>query len=101
MARVGPKQLDQPAAASDGQHARPVLIREHVLDHEHVDVDQGGLEYAQAQDGRFLLVTAVGGDVAALDDCSPPTAALLTRLRERTELCARSQLQESMRPAGS
>ncbi|BFU46671.1 hypothetical protein KRMM14A1004_49080 [Krasilnikovia sp. MM14-A1004] len=61
-----PEQRRQATPVSVGQLRGPFLVGEDVLDHEGVDVHQGGLQYAQAQHGQFLLVSAVGGDVAAL-----------------------------------
>jgi metallophosphoesterase superfamily enzyme len=36
------------------------------LEHQGVDVDQGGLEQVEREDGEFLLVAAVAGELAAL-----------------------------------
>ena len=44
----------------------PGVFSEHVLDHQGVDVDEGGLEEMQGEDGKFLLVAAV----AVLSPCS-------------------------------
>jgi hypothetical protein len=35
------------------------------LDHQGVDVDEGGLEEMEGEDGEFLLVAAVAGELAA------------------------------------
>ena len=60
-----------------------VLVGEGLLDHEGVDVDEGGLEEVEAQDGGFLVVVAVGGDVAVFAVFSalsrPGSAAQLCR----------------------
>jgi len=63
---VGPEQRGQAALVLGVEHGGPVGVGEHVLEHEGVHVDQGGLQDPQAQHGRLLLVAAVGGDVAAL-----------------------------------
>src|SRR6266540_3369707 len=76
---MGPEQWGQAAPVRVGQGGRPLLVSEHVLDYEGVDVDQGGLQDPQAQHRQFLLVAAVGGDVAALaeeDDAVGPVPRL-------------------------
>lgn len=60
-----PRTAGQAALVLGGRPGCQRLVGEDVLDHEGVDVDQGGLEDSQAQHGQFLLVAAVGGDVAA------------------------------------
>ena len=40
------------------------MVVEGLLDHEGVDVDECCLEEVEAEDGGFLVVVAVGGDVA-------------------------------------
>jgi hypothetical protein len=63
---VRPEQRREAAAVGVSQLHCPVIVGEHVLDHEGVDVDQGGLQHPQAQHRQLLLVAAVGGDVATL-----------------------------------
>jgi hypothetical protein len=63
---VGPEQRGQAAPVGVGEPGDPLAVDEDVLDHQGVDVDQGGLQHPQAENREFLLVAAVGGDVAAL-----------------------------------
>ena len=48
---VRPEQRGQAAPILGGQPVRPRLAGEGVVAHESVDVDQGGLQDAQAQHG--------------------------------------------------
>jgi len=60
------EQRVQAAPVLVGEPLRPGGFSEHVLDHQGVDVDEGGLEEMQGEDGKFLLVAAV----AVLSPCS-------------------------------
>lgn len=46
---VGPEQRCQPSLVGRCQDMRPGVVGEHVLEHQGVDVDQGGLQDAQAE----------------------------------------------------
>ena len=51
--------------AVGGAEDQVAVFVEGLLDHEGVDVDEGGLEEVEAEDGDFLVFAAVGGDVTA------------------------------------
>ena len=51
-------------------------VVEHVLDHEGVDVDEHGLQQVQAEHREFLLVTAVGGELAAFPEEDEPVGGV-------------------------
>ena len=59
-----PEQRGEGAPVLRGQRVGPVVFGEDVLQHEGV-YDQDSLQDPQAQHGHFLLVLAVGGDLAA------------------------------------
>jgi hypothetical protein len=60
-----PKQRGQAAAVGLAEQPGPGLIGQDILKHEGVDIDEGGLQYAQAQHGHLDLLAAVGGDLPA------------------------------------
>src|SRR6266568_6377748 len=62
---VLPEQRGQAPAVGLAELPGPGLGGEDVLEHEGVDVDEGGLQDAQAQRGHLDLFAAVGGDVPA------------------------------------
>ena len=51
-------------------------VVEDLLDHEGVDVDEGGLEEVEAESGEFLVVSLVGGDVAAFAVVNEPVGGV-------------------------
>src|SRR5262249_13847933 len=61
---VLPEQRGQPAPVGGSEHGRPLLLGQGVLQHEGADVDEGGLEDAQAQGGHLDFLVPVGGDLA-------------------------------------
>ncbi len=61
---VRPYQRCQAAVAHRPDGGCLLGFGEDVLDHQRVDVDHRGLHDVQAQHAHFLLVAAIGGDVA-------------------------------------
>src|SRR6266536_3045040 len=60
------RQRGEAATVLDAEYVLPGRIGQHVLEHQGVDVDQGGLQDPQAGDGELALVAAVGGQLPAL-----------------------------------
>src|SRR6266511_4155067 len=63
---VRPEQRGEAATVLDAEYVLPGRIGQHVLEHQGVDVDQGGLQDPQVGDGELALVAAVGGQLPAL-----------------------------------